>query len=284
MRNLQLSLIAALGLLAACGPSPREVTVAVLDHETRRGIDSVRIELQGQWGPDGQRETLQTYTTNAEGRVRFIYEPEEGRQYWVEAERHHYQRLVSDNGVEYLNEAELPRRDTATVRLELELITGPDPDRLAKVQQAVPVGELLGKLRSGNWDYTMLPAIGWDDIPALLQAASDTAWVKRYPHHPRSNYRPREARVGLVALWLIEAIRQHELKGPEDLQLLVAPSRAPFLGTSQGNPTGFNSVEQLQQAHAAYQQWYDAVQAADSSARERAIRSIPLQGQGLSWM
>ncbi len=274
--------LAALGL-TACGPGEQIVSLQVTDHETSRGLDSAVVSLEAA-RPGSTRKVIQTFATNEEGKLLFRYDREEDVTYWVKTERRFFQYLVNDKGDAYLHEAELQRGDSAIVTLQLEKIPLPNPELVSQMREEVGIEAVLASLRSNAWSYAMLPQLTWEDVPALLAAAGDTAQVTKYPSMPNTTYHPAKVRVGLVALWLVEAIRKMEMKGTDDVLHIVPPSRAPVLGTKEGNPLGYNSPEQVLRAQAAYQAWYESVQAAGAGQRTSQLLNIPLRNEGMSWM
>ena len=149
------------------------------------------------------------------------------------------------------------------------------------MHDSIPVSQLLASILADEWSWAFLPRLSREHIPALLQLGNDTTYIQNYPHHPLSTYQPDSIRAGLVALWLIEAIRKGEIKGTDALNTLMPPSRAPALGTRRGNPSGRNTPEQVQQAYEGYVQWWEALQQAEN---ENAIKNNPLKGKGMSWM
>ncbi|GAB4415340.1 MAG: hypothetical protein OHK0039_23880 [Bacteroidia bacterium] len=268
-------------LLSGCGGPPlTPVEVLVVERDTERILDSAMVVLQRVYrGLD--TVALDTQWTQGEGRCQFAFAAQEGYDYEVVATRRHYQQTVLSSGEAYGHRASLLPGDSNRVRLALELIPPPDPERFERMNAPVPVAEVLLKLKSGLWDWPFLPRIAWEDIPVLLAAGSDTAFVHAYPRHPLSTYRPDSVRVGLVALWLIDAVRM-QTAGSNAIGSLMPPSRAPVLGTRKGNPSGYNSVAQVLLVQQAFQAWWD--QAQTSEDRVQAARRNPLGGTGYGWM
>lgn len=285
MRHAPIFLTILLTTLLACGPAEQLVLVTVQDLSSERPLDSARVDLLVQTASNSIVDTLSTKYTGNEGTVRFTYDILEGRRYRVQATRKYYRPVVNPDGDGYQNEAQLSHSDSSVHVLALEVIEAPDPTILNKVREEVSLEEMLIKLKANQWSYAILPQLGWADVPALIAAAGDTTIITKYPKNPTSSYKPKNARVGLVALWLVEAIRKMEMTGAtEDLQNLIPPSRAPILGTRQGNPSGHNTADQILRAQAAYQAWYEAVEAAPRSRRINEMRNIPLRNEGMSWM
>lgn len=283
-RPLILSLLFSLTLLG-CGPREQVVLITVQDLATGTTLDSARVDLLVQTASNTIVDTLSTRYTSDAGSVRFTYDIRENRKYRIRATRKYYRPVVNEDGDGYQNEAWLSFGDSSIHLLLLDRIEAPDPAILNKVREKIPLQEMLLSLKANQWNYAILPQLSWQDVPALLAVAGDTTIITKYPKNPTSTYQPKHARVGLVALWLVEAIRKMEMRGSaDDLQNLIPPSRAPILGTREGNPSGHNTAEQILRAQAAYQAWYEAVQAAPRSRRINEMRNIPLRNEGMSWM
>jgi hypothetical protein len=278
------SLLCALLMVGACGgPNETVVISTVTDLETGTPLDSARVYLLAgrEKGPLSRKDSC---ITDAEGQCTLSFLAEEGWQYRAETERRHYERALDSSGLSYTNQATLAPGDTNRLALTLALIPPPDPERFSRMHAEVPIPQLLASLRTDDWTWTFLPQINWTDVPALLEAGADTSFTHSYPTHPQSSYRPDSTRVGLVALWLIEALRQQQLRSRESANLMP-PSRAPFLGTRLGNPRGYNSPEQQSRALEGYRSWYEATKVeGELLPSPKALRKNPLTGLGLSWM
>jgi hypothetical protein len=274
-------LIPACLLCLACGGLPPQVIdILVSDEETELGLDSVQILLYRQFGETAPA-LIDSQWTSADGTCELLLQPEAGYAYFVRAHRSFYQEAVAAGGGTFLNQADVMDTDSQQIILLLEPIPAPDPERFEKMHESVPIHEVIATLRSDGWEWAFLPHMAWEDIPSLLAVGQDSAYVHQYPHHPRTTYQPDSVRVGLVALWLIETIRKSEIKHEEFIHLMP-PSRAPVLGTRKGNPSGYNSISQMNQAWKGYQNWWEAAQ--DTASRSKSIRSNPLKGLGMSWM
>lgn len=272
-------------LLTSCGPDSQIVVVSVEDHFTGRSLDSVQVELISMIPGESSPKVLSTRHTGENGSVSFSYDRYQDQVYSIRSSRKYYEPLLNEGGDQYLNESILGAGDSVILRHQLSQIEAPDPDFLAKVREEVGLEEVLTRLKANHWNFALLPQFTWKDVPQLIDLGGDTTLITKYPLNPNSTYRPKHARVGLVALWLVEAIRKSEMVGISDeLQNLVPPSRAPILGTSQGNPSGKNTADQILRAQAAYQAWYEAVEAAPRNRRINEMRNIPLRNEGMSWM
>ncbi len=251
------------------------------DKHNTQGLDSARVVLLQQYA--GLATTpVDTQYTNAEGKVHWEFPVEEGYTYYVETSRHHYQATINEMGSAYENRQQIDPEMINTLYLYLELIPPPDPERYEKMYADISVNEVIAALKDSSWEWVFLPRMTWEDIPLLLEVAGDTSLIAPYPRHPISTYRPQNARTGLVALWLVEAIRRMEIRQGELAGNLMPPSRVPILGTRKGNPSGYNSPQQMETARKAYQDWWDLAQEAEN--RKKAARTNPLMGKGLSWM
>lgn len=269
-------------MLWACGePISTQVDVLVQDKHNTQPLDSSQVYLYSQY-QDQPQAPIDSQFTDLEGNANFNFIAQEGLKYFVSVERRHYQAAVNEQGSAYENQQSVDPDMINTLYLYLELIPPPDPDRFDKMHAEVSVNEVIAAIRDTNWQWAFLPHLEWEDIPALLEVAGDTTIIEKYPKHPLSSYRPKSTRVGLVALWLVEAIRRVEAKDRELAGNLMPPSRTPILGTRRGNPSGYNSPAQVETAHQAYLKWWEKAQTNEN--RQKASRENPLTGKGLSWM
>lgn len=269
-------------LYLACTPPPMaQVDVVVQDKYNTQPLDSVKVYLYSQLLQQAATVVDSQFTTE-EGTVHWEFQAQEGYAYYVEAVKRHYQATINEMGSAYENRQDIDPTMINTLYLYLELIPPPDPDRFEKMYADISINEVIASLKDSSWTWAFLPRMEWEDIPRLLEVAVDTGTIAPYPRHPLSTYRPDNARIGLVALWLVEAIRRKESRGGELAGNLMPPSRAPILGTRRGNPRGYNSPRQQETARQAYQDWWE--QAKEAENRKKAARSNPLLGKGLSWM
>ncbi|MEM6343674.1 MAG: DUF4943 family protein [Bacteroidota bacterium] len=281
MRRIIYTLLLSSLLLACSEPISTKVDVLVQDKHNTQPLDSSKVYLYSQY-QDQTKMVIDSQFTDLEGSANFSFVAQEGLKYSVSAERRHYQASVNNSGSAYENQQSVDPDMINTLYLYLELIPPPDPDRFEKMHAQVSVNEVIAAIKDTAWEWAFLPHLEWEDIPALLAVGGDTTIIEDYPKHPLSTYRPKSARVGLVALWLVEAIRRMEVKGGDLAGNLMPPSRTPILGTRRGNPSGYNSPKQIETAHQAYTAWWEAAQAKED--RQKAARDNPLLGKGLSWM
>lgn len=268
--------------LTSCGPQTMYVHVEVLDKFSVKPIDSAEVVIFRQ-ALGGSDMEVYRCLTDGNGVCALSFEIDEQFAYRVEATRQHFVNPVSEDGSDYLHQAALEISDSNSVILYLESILPPDPGRFEKMHSIVPISQVVAAISADEWAWTFLPKISWTDVPILLNQGQDSTFIKKYPRNPRSRYRPDSIRAGLASLWLIEALRKQQLGNQKEFYSLNPPSRAPVLGTRRGNPSGYNSVEQINLAHEAYAKWWSEMPA-DSTERAKAIRENPLKGIGISWM
>lgn len=276
-------IVIALFLTGGCLSSPPlYLDIQVNDQFSQEGLDSCQVVLSRQFDPEkNDKIIIDTLQTNAEGKIIYQFAPEPGYLYHLEASRNFYWEALSEDGGQFLNQWELSDDDSQQIVLWLDPILPPEPDRFEKMHESVSIQDVLHTLKTNQWEWAFLPRLNWADIPILLTAGTDTSYVQAYPHHPQTRYQPDSVRVGLVALWLIEAIRKQQIR-EHDFVHLMPPSRAPVLGTRRGNPSGFNSIYQIETAATAYQSWWD--QLIESGDTLKSARKNPLRGKGMSWM
>lgn len=283
MKPLQ-AIILCLGFsfLMSCGPKSMYVEVSVKEKFSKEAIDSAEVRVFRQ-AVGGAEQGVFSCTTDGNGVCSMTFEIDEQYRYRVEVSRQYYANPVSENGADYLHQASLEISDTNRVSLFLESIQAPDPERFERMYPVVPISQVVAAIAADEWSWTFLPKIAWTDVPILLNQGQDSTFIKNYPRNPRSRYRPDSIRAGLASLWLIEALRKQQIKNTDEFYSLNPPSRAPVLGTKRGNPSGFNSVEQIHMAHEAYSSWWKEMPN-DSTERSEALKKNPLSGLGFSWM
>lgn len=270
-------------LIQGCLSSPpTQLYVQVNDQLTETGLDSCRVILYRQFDPEkNDRVVIDSLMTDKNGQLSYSFLPEPGYIYLLETNRRFYREALAVDGGQFLNHVELADEDTHRITLWLEPILPPEPNRFEKMHEDVSIQDVMHRLKTNQWEWAFLPRLQWGDIPVLMTSAADTNYVKAYPHHPQTRYQPDSVRIGLVALWLVEAIRRQQLR-ENDFVHLMPPSRAPVLGTRRGNPSGYNSPRQIQIAAEAYQSWWEQlVETGDTTA---SARKNPLRGKGMSWM
>ena|ERR1700722_14235010 len=133
---------------------------------------------------------------------------------------------------------------------------GKDPRAAERVR------DLFAAMHRGTYKEMEFPVLGWEHVPALLERAPSRAMLKSFPVNPLSSMMQDRCPEGIVALWLIEGIRQG--------------GRYPSL-----NPVckGENSKDTQQRAVAAYLRWWQKVRSDPSAAAKRD----PFAGTDLSW-
>lgn len=283
MKPLQAILFSAgIFFLMSCGPKTMYVEVGVVEKFSGESVDSAEVVVYRK-AMGGAEQRVSSCITDGNGACFMDFEIDEQYSYRIETSRPFYANPVSENGADYLHQAALEIRDTNRVSLYLESIQAPDPKRFEKMYPEVPISQVVAAIAADEWSWTFLPKISWSDVPVLLNQGQDSTFIKNYPRNPRSRYRPDSIRAGLVSLWLIEALRKQQLQNNQEFYSLNPPSKAPVLGTRRGNPSGYNSVEQINMAHEAYSTWWKDMPN-DSTERMEALKKNPLSGLGFSWM
>lgn len=139
--------------------------------------------------------------------------------------------------------------------------------------------ELTSLLKTNNFAEG-LPWLTWEDIPALLAVGNDSTVITNFPHNPISSYLLDECYVGITILWLVESIRITErdnLVSPVEKY----PSLNPILKFKNPPETvPENSIEKMNTAFQAYQEWWGKVQNLEVS---EACKVDPLENENLTW-
>lgn len=129
------------------------------------------------------------------------------------------------------------------------------------------VEKFVGEVKAERYEEIMLPAFKVSHIDALLQHASDDQVVSNYPRPMHSSYYGGPIEVGLVMLYVIEAVR---------LQV-DWPSMAVRVFDGQDPDRKVPLSEVLPH----YQHWW-AANKGKSPAELKVID--PLEGSGLTWL
>lgn len=148
--------------------------------------------------------------------------------------------------------------------------------------------------------------LAWSDIPVLLELAQNKAIIRSNSLDGRqlplrglssvySSYTTKEARVGIVALWVIEGLRKHH-RMRQERPGIALPAKVNFFTLSMSCPLnpiiapeggispqdGVVGSEALhQQALKAYREWWARTGAPQPTAA--ALDGNPLAGTGLKW-
>ena len=111
------------------------------------------------------------------------------------------------------------------------------------------VSELLQQMRDGNYRHNLFPELTWDDVPSLMQIAESELVIANTPTNPLSSFRQTDAREGVIALWLVEGIRQGSKFPSLNCMLVDGESNLPH------NHPSLHSI-----ALDHYQKWWKQVE------------------------
>lgn len=159
---------------------------------------------------------------------------------------------------------------------------GNTADPFERIDSESTVGVLFKSFRDGEFHSSAsFPDLKWDDVSDLLMMASSQRSLSSFPSNPLSSFRQSSAHEGIVALWLIEGLRQGGPKcgGPG--------GRFPSLNPrcfSTLEPKGGGSDNDESNDHAAmlkqYRSWWDQV---SMLPPEEAKQVEALEGSDLRW-
>jgi hypothetical protein len=124
------------------------------------------------------------------------------------------------------------------------------------------VSKLFASMHQADYRENGFPALGWSHIPALLERAPSRAKLKAFPVNPASSRMQAECSEGILALWLIEGIRQGG----------KYPSLNPIC-------RGAREEDSQQRAVQAYLRWWQKVKDDPNAAAKRG----PFADTELSW-
>lgn len=146
-----------------------------------------------------------------------------------------------------------------------------DRIELPRVEPNPRVDGLFAAMRERSYGYRWFPPLEWSDIPSLMHAALRDDAVRSFPTSPLSDIRPPEVITGVVALWLVEGLREEG----------HIPSFVPVLVES-GRPLDASPTKQrelLKSARTAYEVWYQSLE----TGQGQEFDGCPLELVGLEW-
>lgn len=133
------------------------------------------------------------------------------------------------------------------------------------------VARLFDAMANHEYRSTTPPALGWNDVPSLLDLGASVRTLTDFPRNPLSSHYEESCSEGMIALWLIEGVRRGG--GFASLNALCL---SPGTGPPWGTASGANHSRVL----AAYRQWWAKARLLPD---DRARWGDPLQGTGLRW-
>lgn len=134
------------------------------------------------------------------------------------------------------------------------------------------VKKLFDSMRTGKYAGVDCPRLELADVPALLEHVDSTTMLKTFPTNPLSSQRQTQCSEGMVALWLIESVRQ-EGKYPS-LNPLCFKDGIEKKDWDKASEDNHKDVAK------AYKAWWKK---AKTLSPEKARAIDPLKDTGLSW-
>ena len=134
------------------------------------------------------------------------------------------------------------------------------------------VKKLFESMQSGKYNEIEFPKLDMTDVPALLEYADSIKTLKAFPRSPFSSQAESTCSEGMVALWLIEGVRQGG-KFPS-LNSLCFKRGVELKDYSKASEDNHKDVAK------AYRAWWEK---AKSLQGEEASKIDPLKDTGLSW-
>jgi hypothetical protein len=134
------------------------------------------------------------------------------------------------------------------------------------------VKKLFSDMRHGQYKEDQFPRLELADVPALLEYADSTRVLKSFPTNPLSSHLLFECKEGIVALWLVEGIRQ----GGKYPSLNAVCRKA---GEKAQDEAAAAAADHRAAAR-AYRAWWEKARALPP---EEAKKLDPLRGTDLRW-
>lgn len=140
------------------------------------------------------------------------------------------------------------------------------------IEEREEVGQLFTSMRQGSYTDRGFPRLVWGDIPALLNRGESTVVLHAFPRNNESSQFEPACTEGMVALWLVEGIRQGS-RHPSltALCLKQGPTKGPWSKQSEENHPAVAR---------AYRAWWRRVQYLPP---KRVAKMDPLHGTQLHW-
>lgn len=134
---------------------------------------------------------------------------------------------------------------------------------------------ILNTMRDGSWQGRALPKLHWDDMDALLERADSRVELKSFPVNPLSSQAQFSCLEGIMAMWLIEAVRIKPKSGYPSLNPLCFSAKKKE-GTSWEDISNGN----MDAAAGAYRAWWEKVK---DESEEKRKEIDPLKDALLYW-
>ena len=138
------------------------------------------------------------------------------------------------------------------------------------------VKKLFDAMRDGTYaEKVEFPRLDMTDVPALLELADSTKVLKKFPTNPLSSQLELQCSEGMVALWLIEGVRQGSkgIKYPS-LNALCFKDDVQAKNYTEESEANHKEVAK------AYRAWWNK---AKGLSAEKAKELDPLKGTNLHW-
>jgi len=148
----------------------------------------------------------------------------------------------------------------------------PGPEVGRSIEERQNVKKLFQSMNAGAYHDCDFPNLVWADIPDLLKIADSTTVLRTFPRNSLSSQRQPECTEGMVALWLVEGIRQGG-RYPS----LNAPCFKQGVKEKNWSKASEKNHAELTKV---YRAWWERVRHVD---REKASKIDPLRGTTLHW-
>lgn len=269
------------GMISACGSQASQTLhVKTVSLVTGHSLDSTRLFVYRSHSSSA-KVLIDSVIPEDTNWVALDLKREQGYTYELHAQRKHYRGSVSKDGSRMLHTQILQPDEQDTVVLGLTPILPPTIRVVEEAQQNLSANQVIATLKSNSWEGQYLPRLQWEDIPTLLDACEDTTLVTQFPTKTDNPYTVKSARIGLVILWMVEAIRADNRQQNDRPGFLIPVSNVPVLGTRRGNPAMYNRPQTVAIAAEAYRRWWHTN--LDQPVYKTAWKN-PLKGTGYGWM
>lgn len=256
----------------------QKINVTLIDENTDNFVEGGAVTLTSIIG-DIDIEQEVKYT-DGNGQCSFLFNYNPSNHYRMHAQKEGLLiYLVNDTTGAYLSNTDIDATTPEDLTLYLTSNSLNHFNYWKEVTPHYTMEELINLLRTDQYTEG-IPWLEWEDIPALLAVGNDSAIINNFPKNPISSYLLDECYTGIIALWFVESIRitaRDQLVSPFEKY----PSLNPILKYKDpSETTPENSIEKMNDAFQAYQQWWNEVQNMEPSA---ACQIDPLENENLTW-
>lgn len=264
----------------------QKIRIKVMDRKTGTPVENAIVNFDV-FNSIATDITHYSGTTGHSGECTITYETDKGYTFTARATKEGlYQCFSADPADMYVSSMSFTKDPGKEITLWLTTDAGQIIAYYSSIIPHYSADSLIRLLRANPGPPAkriVLPELRWSDIPRLLAAGNEMTVIKGFPVNLLSSSDPRECRLGIYCLWLVEAIRITESNRNRD-PFLKFPSLVPLISVkeSKGDPGKAltDDTSALLSVYIAYADWWNRVKNMDPAD---ACRIDPLENSKFSW-